>query len=70
MLQHPESQGMLITAVSHVEIQHVTLQDFAVGVRIKDWVDGLHFQNADVSHNAQPRSIFSSIEKPIDLIFD
>jgi len=66
----PDSQGMYITAVSHVEVHDVTLKDFAMGVRIKDWVDGLHFKNADLSHNAQPRSISSSVEKPRNLIFD
>ena len=66
----PDSQGMFITAVSHVEVRDVVLKDFSIGVRIKDWVDHLHFKNTDLSHNLQPQSIFSSIREPKDLSFE
>lgn len=63
------SQGMFITAVSHAEVSDVTVKNFAIGVRIKDWIDGLCFKNADLSQNLQPQSIFSSTREPKDLTF-
>ncbi|MEJ7590763.1 MAG: hypothetical protein WKF77_04390, partial [Planctomycetaceae bacterium] len=66
----PDSYGMFITSVSHAEVRDVTLKDFAAGVRIKDWIDGLHFRNTDLSDNDQPRSIFSSTGHQKGLIFD
>lgn len=48
-----KSLGMFITAVSKVQMQNVTINDFDIGVRIKDWINGLQFKNCDLSRNRE-----------------
>jgi hypothetical protein len=64
------SQGMFITAVSKVQIHDVTLKDFDIGVRIKDWIDGLQFRSCDLTQNIQPHSFGSSIATPEGVVFE
>lgn len=64
------SLGMFITAVSKVQVQNVTINDFAVGVRIKDWIDGLQFKNCDLSRNGMAKSISGSTVTPKDIVFE
>lgn len=66
----PKSQGMFITAVSDLQVRDVSLTEFSIGARIKDWVTDLHFRNSDLSQNESPVSIFSRIEKPKNLFFE
>lgn len=66
----PHSVGMFITAVSNVEVTDVVLRNFLIGARIKDWINGLHFENTDLSDNDQPRSISAASAEPTDLRFD
>ena len=66
----PGSLGAFITAVSKVQFRDVTLQNFETGVRIKDWVDDLRFQNCDLSRNDQSRSIAGSQREPREVVFE
>lgn len=66
----PGSLGAFITAVSEVQFRNVTLQNFKTGVRIKDWVDDLKFQNCDLSQNDQTRSIAGTQSEPRGVVFE
>jgi hypothetical protein len=61
---------MFITAVSNVQMQNVTIKDFDIGVRIKDWIDGLHFKSCDLSQNAQAQSISNAAATPQGVVFE
>jgi hypothetical protein len=65
-----KSLGMFITAVSNVQMQNVTIKDFDIGVRIKDWIDGLHFKSCDLSQNAQAQSISNAAATPQGVVFE
>ncbi len=65
-----KSLGMFITAVSKVQMQNVIIKDFDIGVRIKDWIDGLHFKSCDSSQNTQAQSISNSAAAPKGISFD
>lgn len=65
-----KSLGMFITAVSAVQIQNVTIKDFDIGVRMKDWIDELQFKRCDLRQNAQAQSISSSAATPKGILFE
>ncbi len=62
--------GMFITAVSDVQVLDTTVKGFELGIRIKNWVNGLRFANSDLSQNDHPSTIFTSIDAPRNLIFE
>jgi len=66
----PKSLGMFITAVSKVQLQNVTIKDFDIGVRIKDWINGLQFKSCDLSHNKEAQSISNSAATPQGVVFE
>jgi hypothetical protein len=65
-----KSLGMFITAVSKVQMQNVTINDFDIGVRIKDSINGLQFKNCELSRNREASSISHSAATPKDIVFD
>ena len=65
-----KSLGMFITAVSNVQMQSVSIKHFDIGVRIKDWIDGLHFKRCDLSQNAQVQSVSNAAAAPKGILFD
>lgn len=65
-----KSLGMFITAVSKVRMHNVTIRDFAIGVRIKDWINGLQFKSCDLTQNAEVQSISNSAATPKDVTFE
>jgi hypothetical protein len=65
-----KSLGMFITAVSNVQMQSVSVKHFDIGVRIKDWIDGLHFKRCDLSQNAQVQSVSNAAAAPKGISFD
>jgi hypothetical protein len=66
----PKSLGMFITAVSKVQLHDVTIKDFDIGVRIKDWINGLHFKGCDLSQNKEAQSISNSAATPQGIVFE
>ena len=66
----PKTLGMFITAVSKVQIQNVTIKDFDIGVRIKDWINGLQFKGCDLSQNKEVQSISNSAATPQGVVFE
>ena len=66
----PKTLGMFITAVSKVHLQNVTINDFDIGVRIKDWVNGLQFKGCDLSQNKEAQSISNSAAIPQGVVFE
>lgn len=66
----PNSHGMFITAVSKVQLHDVTIKDFDIGVRIKDWINGLQFKGCDLSQNKEVQSIGNSAATPQGIVFE
>ena len=66
----PNSLGMFITAVSKVQLQNVAIKDFDIGVRMKDWINGLQFKGCDLSHNKEAQSISSSAATPQGIVIE
>ena len=66
----PKSLGMFITAVSGVKLHDVTIKDFDIGVRMKDWINGLQFKGCDLSHNKEAQSTSSSAATPQGVVFE
>lgn len=66
----PESLGMFITAVSNVRIQNTVIRNFDTGVRIKDWVNGLRFNDCDLTQNQTSHTIGSSSAAPQGVVFE
>lgn len=66
----PNSHGMFITAVSKVQLHDVTIKDFDIGVRIKDWIHGLQFKGCDLSQNKEVQSIGNSAATPQGIVFE
>jgi hypothetical protein len=64
----PKSHGMFITAVSKVQLHNVTIKDFDIGVRMKDWINGLQFKGCDLRQNKQVQSISNSAATPHGVI--
>jgi hypothetical protein len=61
---------MFITAVSKVQLQHVVIKDFDVGVRMKDWINGLQFKGCDLSRNKEAQSTSNSAATPKGVVFE
>ena len=53
-----------------VQVRDVIVKGFEMGARIKNWVNGLHFVNTDLSQNNHPYTIVSTIEGPKNLVFE
>lgn len=66
----PKTLGMFITAVSNVQLQNVTIKDFDIGVRMKDWINGLQFKGCDLSQNKEVQSISNSAATPQGIVFE
>lgn len=66
----PPSQGMFITAVSGAHVHNVLVSGFDIGVRVKDWIDGLHFRHVDLSRNNQPQSVSDVTATPDGVVFE
>ena len=66
----PKTLGMFITAVSNVQLQNVTIKDFNIGVRMKDWINGLQFKGCDLSQNKEVQSISNSAATPQGVVFE
>jgi hypothetical protein len=66
----PKSHGMFITAVSKVQLHNVTIKDFDIGVRMKDWINGLQFKGCDLRQNKQVQSISNSAATPQGVVFE
>ena len=66
----PNSLGMFITAVSKVQLQNVTIKNYDIGVRIKDWINGLQFKSCDLSQNKEDWLISNSAATPQGVVFE
>ena len=66
----PKNQGIFVTAVTDAVVRDVVVEDFGMGARIKNWVNGLRFVNCELSRNDQPYTILSTIEAPKNLVFE
>lgn len=67
---NPGSYGMYVAAVTGATFDNVDIEGFDQGVRVKDWVRGLRFENGRIAKNRKKVDIIGATEAPTDVVFE
>lgn len=66
----PQSQGLYATSLTAGTIDDLDVSGFAIGVRVKDWVNGLQFRRTQLAHNDVGKRIDGATEPPTGVRFE